>query len=742
MKLGTGNVVRADAVKKLYRVTLCVSPYSELTAVPVGGLNAISGENGVVSCESYAIGDHVLFAYFPALADSPTEIAWIIGRVPRTTEYKEERKEQDRAHILPSTVSKLLTQNTSVDVNKTLQESIFLGDYSGIGNFPIDVSSGDYTVAGERTLLSVSDYGITLSADKAKIFFDSILGGIKQSSTLYDRYTLGESCRTQYYNGHIVHTRKLNCNPKDGITKGGESKFPYREQFSDLLYCYSQELLDNKGRPITNLAHNLDGSIVMRAANSIKIERTVRIPNRCLRKDDSLISTVEKEADLPKQTKDSPLNAVNNSDWTEKGLIDGSDDILTCLLDAASKTDWEAPIKNSNVKFKNNVIDADYEVADGKSGIDILPDGTVLIRDAWGSEIRMGHGNVQIAAANNLTTIAGRDQLAIVSGVSALSAGKGVEVGTAEGNIAICASKGDIKATANNNITTCATDYKEHVSGRKESNINISYAEYSIKEERVFSYANTVANSLQLSGQAQCIITSNACGINLVSNVISIAASYIVAHGNLAMNMAKYTIKNVVKLDNTTTNVVVPASAGRIYTSGDIFSEGSIVTKGLIWSNTALYTSGNVACVTIAAKNKYIAGVSGLNSQKFSLSDVCKKPLYEPTQAMHKELLGWWKKIFTQEEKDRLKHVFTKWSGAFKIIEPLFSRGGKTKNKVSPATCSAGSNKVSYIYPGERFWRFDGLVTMTKTDLKDIVDRESITIHGCDALKLNEPNDI
>jgi hypothetical protein len=741
--LGTGIIARADAAKKLYKVTLNISPYSELPAVPVGGLNTLTGENGVVSCTSYAIGDHVLFAHIPVLSEKQSTVAWILGKIPRTTEYKDNRPDAEKWRLFPSIVSDLVANSVNNTVNTTLQEDIYLGNYSGVGNFPIDDSSGDFSVGGERTFLNVGDYAVNIITGRSKLLLDSTLGIIKQSSLLYDRFTLGESDRTQYYNGHLIYTRKLNSNPKILTEhKNSDSKFPYREQFSDLIYGHREELLDSDGRPLTQLAHNLDGSVILRAANTITLERTVRIPNHSINKDDSFSVTTPKDAASDnKQTKKEPFKAIlNNPDWAGKGIIDGSDNIIETIFDMAGVTSWEAPASNSNIKFKNCVVDDNYEVADGRSGLDILPDGTILIRDAWGSEIRMGHGNVQISAANNLTTISGRDHLSIVSGVSSTSAGNGIELGVSDGNIAVGASNGTIKV-ASKDVTLSANTYKEHISSIRHSKAHITNTEVDIREERIKVLSTTAAHIMQINSEEQCTITTKGCGITLANNLISMGATLVDVHGNLAVNKEKYTVEDVVRLDNTTKDLVVPG------TQAYILSAGGVITDGVVYSNSSVFACEGCYADLIAAYNAprhktYGYGIYKLTSKpgKQKQNNIWKKSC-GLKQYFSKDLLNLMKSTFSQTALKSIGAIFTRTSRAFKIIQPLFSLSGKGKTNTKPATCLDKNGNVSYIYPGKSFWESDGMVTISTT-VTDVLDRGNITVTGCKQLKLNTPNNL
>ena len=79
----TGDIVRADQGKKLYKIVYSLSPYLEDYAVPINGLHTLPDTSGITYCESFSIGDHVIYLCPDSDTYMTNRVGWIIGRVPK-----------------------------------------------------------------------------------------------------------------------------------------------------------------------------------------------------------------------------------------------------------------------------------------------------------------------------------------------------------------------------------------------------------------------------------------------------------------------------------------------------------------------------------------------------------------------------------------------------------------------------------------------------------------------------------
>ncbi len=76
-------------------------------------------------------------------------------------------------------------------------------------------------------------------------------------------------------------------------------------------------------------------------------------------------------------------------------------------------------------------------VAAGTSGISLLPDGSVVLRDAWGSQITMSGGSIVISAANDVVVQPGRTALTLAGQHVVVKAHENIEIEANQGSVGI-----------------------------------------------------------------------------------------------------------------------------------------------------------------------------------------------------------------------------------------------------------------------------------------------------------------
>lgn len=721
----TGDIVRADPIKKLYKVVYSLNPYMEKYAVPIGSMHTIPNTSGVVMSTAYAVGDHVLYLCPDQDTARDNPVVWILGRVPKDITYTDEYTSSPARDLLFPRLKKL-TSDLYPALTDLLQDDGFVDStYSARENFPYDVATGDYSIIGENTRLNIGDYNIILGAGESELFVDSLLGVITQSSNLYNRYTIGESTRTQCYRGNLVYTKKLTGSIEQGKLPINKAIFPYREQFSDLIYGHRAEILDSANRPISQIHKGLDGSLSIKTVGKLSLQRTVYMDNMAL----SVEEAVSSGDPLDVPTVVDPVAPIKElPDWLGDKLIDGTDDIINTMLRAPSEDEWETPEGTETVTYKDYYTNTDRKVSKAASGLFLEDDGTVVIRDAWGSEFRMGHGNVQIAASNNMTTIAGRDNLTIVSGVHAVTANNGLEFGVSAGDIAIHTKEG-IRLGCNE-LSTSANKVIEAVDDTKVCKYKHVYTEAENSSARVTNSAEIITNNIQISGENSLTLSSRACGMTLTANAITMGASAVTVHSSIIADRGDFTL-DVGGLDYKRRTITCSPSQVSLLVSGHIQAGESIFSNGSIQSAAGVYAN------TMAAHNvTSLGGIYKLRSRIKENNALDSRNTFKVYSGFTEDVANAIK-LLLKEGTTNIKRIFRMSSKAFKIINPIFSvlRG---RYKISPAACSTSSGEVSYIYPGKQFWEKDGLVSIS-SDIDPKTERK-ITVTGCAGLMLNVPN--
>lgn len=115
------------------------------------------------------------------------------------------------------------------------------------------------------------------------------------------------------------------------------------------------------------------------------------------------------------------------------------------LLDASEnsyKAETPVTVEDPGTKEKSEF----YSTA---SGIRQLPDGTIVISDGWGAELRMSHGNITISCANDIRILPGRDCVEMVPRNKVINAGVDLYAEASNGSMYLKAEH-QLKALAGN----------------------------------------------------------------------------------------------------------------------------------------------------------------------------------------------------------------------------------------------------------------------------------------------------
>lgn len=725
--LRTAVVLGADQSKKLYTVQLCDNPPDIRPAIPLGGLHTFSNDTGVVSFVSYNIGDKVLVVS-PSAANSRTNFCWIFGLLPLEA-YSGDPDDYEEFSIFPGELSKLSTQLSSYR-NDILQTPEFLYGYDAREHSPIDLKLGDWSVNGENTLLSVSDHNVTIKSGKALIFTDSIFNSITESSLFRSIYTAGERTRTRYYLGNLLFTREISGNMDDSYSK--EPIFRHQEQLSDVLHGYRRAVLNEDGAPISLHTEELNGRVSTLSAGVVELGRSCNIPWYSLKKD-TLVTTNGGEG-LPETTPEDPLEYVNNSeDWLKNQLYGEPGTVYETTFDLANETEWEVPDTEDTSSFYDPYTQEEITVSNKKSGITCLPDGTILIRDGFGSEIRMCHGNIQISSANNTTILSGRDILQIAPGMVVSNAGEGIELGSGKGAISICTP--DAIKVSSKKYSLSTYESIRVVEDKDVFKSNILNIQSNVGTLVGKASMTVVSPDTRISGDSRVAINTAMSAMCFEGNGITLGATVLSVHSDIQVATGKFTLSDTMTSNYESKDVIVPVTAGTVTVGGTV-----VVNKNLA-VNDSIQTPAGIYSKFFAAKDvPAMAGVYTLKKapEKVNLPNIgkeYKKTLGETVKSILKSL----KEYFTEKALSLAKKVFTRESKACKIYNPPFGMNGNGGGSIQISSCSAGSGEVSYIYPGKRFWENEGLVTEEK-DRVNMSDNRGLSYAGVMSVSVSKTN--
>ena len=572
--LRTAVVLGADQSKKLYTVQLCDNPPEIKPAIPLGGLHTFSNDTGAVSFTSYNVGDKVLVVCPDDLWEARSSLCWIFGLLPLldTQDPPEDLEEYSEFSGILSKLSASLPPLR----NDILQIPDFLHGFNAREYAPADLEAGDWSVNGQNTLLSVGDHNVSIKAGKALLLYDAVYNSITESSLFKNTYTAGESSRLQYYLGNLLHTRELSGDFTESCKE--DPLFRFQEQLSNVVHGYRRAVVTDGKEPVTLHTEELNGCVNTLGAGIVRIGRSCALPWYTLNKV-SILTTNGGEGIHPEDV-NKPLQPLDDSDdWDKFQLYGEVGVVYETTFDIASETEWEIPDIEDTSSFVDPYTGEELEVANRDAGLTCLSDGTVLIRDGFGSEIRLCHGNIQISSTNNTTILSGRDILNIAPGMIVSNSGKGIELGSSEGDIAVGAKKA-VKVSGND-YTISTVNSTRIVNGKDVTKASVCSLEsdlITLVSKR--GTISAVAPELRLTGEGQVILSSSQAGFVLSGNALIGGAQVVTIHGNIQVSKGKFTIASSTNSEYESKDIVVPASAATVTVAGQLLVDGLVATNG------------------------------------------------------------------------------------------------------------------------------------------------------------------
>lgn len=755
LSLDTGIVVLANPVLNWYQIrpSITLEEYPQFIDATVLGGQSFSVA-GVQQQPTYQVGERVLYVWLTdTLQQQCIAQAVILGKLDVAQAF--------RSNALQSMFHNGLNyRNTDFYDTHRIQydRASYIRDFSNSG--PIDIWSGDWSVHGKQTGLLLSDDYTGLRAGQAAILLNGLDRRLEETSLLRTVNTIGSTEDLCIVNKSLIYVSKRAGNPLDAYGNGfAESDVEvkpqdaawtplYRslEQEGDILY--GQELVmrapDGK-TPVSVVRRGYDGSLRHTTAFAISLEKRVdthvfEYKGSRLERDDAL-QNAERNAEEP------TAYLQQSPDLWEDG----------CIRDT-----WEevyAFVDENSAQASDELIDVFedefgvHKTAANKSVIRQLPDGSIVLRDAWGSEIRMSHGNIQLSSANNLTTIAGRDRLDIVSGVQSIAAGRGIEFGTAEGDVLI---KGhhDVKIAGGFDGDGSTTIESKGASGvllNGNSAVYLSGKDITLISKDPASSDYMGGGSIQLlNGSGPVVLAGSqvqaygTTGVQLVSNntALMVSGGQIVAGCSVFQSTGNITACSgdvtavVPNLNRGTTSTI---TAAKSY-SPSVVVEGGVTAQTVIQCNGPIMTRDALMGDNVYARHpndektlvKLRSNIQQANrptSQSERISNSLSRISTQISTALSAiDIKSFLSRLF----------AFTHTSKAYEIQEPVFSAKGSGGTAFTGVTAIDNRSNLTYIYPGEAFWTSSGMTAWTEDWL--VGEPPEQTVKAVNGIKLNTPN--
>ena len=583
---------------------------------------------------------------------------------------------------------------------------------------------GDRVLEGRNTLLRVSDELIQILGRRCGIHINSVDSSVELHGITQSQSFIGKTTRSIIANDTVTHIEGTAGGVDSAYNKQTETEKSMRETVEgDLAYGKVSTLFSDTGVPLSQEQHRHNGEQFFKSATGFLFEKTTAIDAYRPAVGRSILHdpNIREVGGLPGEYRE-PFDRITESkNWKAANGDKNEQDYVRKPGDG-----------NDSEKTATDAEGYPVPVFEGKASWGVLPNGGFVIRDAWGSEIRMCDGDIQISAARHLKYITGQDQVGIVGGVSSLQAGKGIAAGTTTGNIDVSAasefiahSKASLKLCSDLQIDVLAEQdikLKSVTGGVAASGVNMGLV---AEEELSISGAKTY-----VTGSSDALLASPAAAVRC-TGTLSMGSADIRVFGDLRMSDNEYAIGEI-------NGIKIKCGRG----AGNITTPGSVYVDNYVGVNTGLTVrgAGYFGSLSTADAQKVEGGYGFSGKLKSAPSKV---GISNPATGsgvtanyIPKLLAG----VAGMTKSTVLDMLFKFKESMVAFIRPIFCDKHENKAKISSPTTVDIQGKKRYIYPGEVFWTSKGVQTINnlntaKNVLQEQVD--SAPTQGAAELKLN-----
>lgn len=551
-------------------------------------------------------------------------------------------------------------------------------------NITNDIIPGDYVQRSKQAYTLLDDISYTVGTDLTRTWHSAVTGEITNNCMLQQNYSVYSDSTSYIINESILKLDKYSGNPYDagldtvsitttGLEAKTKPKYSYVEAFGDIIdgnYRTRYTKKDPSKKAVeTTFIPTWQEHIDMSGAYRLNSTKSIHI---------GLVPTHENE--------DSPsFTAIDCTGTHFKPSMDSTVKLQPQMLpefeasSAVAPQEWE--------KSANNIVK--------QSGVFFEEDGSVLIRDAWGSYILMKGGNIQIHSENNTFITSNRDILVFSGGVESHVAPQGFQLESVNGDI-IINTGAKVKFNSSDlhiNSTYLRVDNKAQVLFNspvitigKETTTWLT-----IGSSKAPAIIDSYTAQYTLIGSSIVVGTDSGL-FNFSNNACELTASVRVG-GNIIVGDTKYSVK----LDNDTRQY--KGSGGSLY-----LCSGGITAAYGITSTTGSIVAPYIIGETCASKSGIMAKVTN-----FSL-DSNKTALAHTAQTSTRNI-----SIRTSKIADSL----VKLTDSKEYISQSCCYRAEPYEVMNGVAISVGAID-GYLYPGEPFWVSNGIQTYSiKTENKN-----------------------
>lgn len=336
-------------------------------------------------------------------------------------------------------------------------------------NRPRDVHPGEATDVNEnRVGVTKNMYGVELSGGASYVRVSRLDDEIRMRSTNFQKWTnhefdwefndggyISAEGRNYSYQGELLGSVGLQGpslkKPEDLKDLSPRPRTRWWKGFLGNLFSWftvrARQTPDGVDETLVSVHASQGGNLMVRSTGGVSLEKYPRIPVP-----KRLKNPWDPEGDKEKDVKHEPFESFEVEDPHSRGLAEASkmaweQKTMYQRFDELKK-DFEVPNEEDVVPPGNQDLDpqgseelkqADYMLR--KAGVFIGDDGSLILRDAWGSEVVMLGGNVLINTPGNVIMTANKDIVSIARQSVIIRGTEAAEVSSEEGDTRVHAKK-------------------------------------------------------------------------------------------------------------------------------------------------------------------------------------------------------------------------------------------------------------------------------------------------------------
>lgn len=743
-----GQIVLANPHLNFYQLRPSLSISNVPRLINATSLGTMAGRwKGVGTQDSYQVGDSVLYVWVQnVIQDQLANQAFILGKCSPDHTFA--------ATSLNTMFNGLNIWNCGLyDVQLTqLQRTPYMYDFNSNGFG--DIFAGDWSVHGKQTGILVSDEYMGMRSGMASIKLDAFSRRISEASLLRSVNTIGSEEDVKLYNDKIVLMSRFAGKVKDAYggfvtdnpfavtaTYAGQDDekkpaFQVQNTISDSLYAQEENIVADEDKTLASDQRRFDGIRTISSKTGLSLERDFDL-NR-YRYEGRRIEFEQLEEE---RTIDDPQAVLEKSEKWKKREQEPTQFLYTPVAEAAPED-----VKTPTALFTDEL--GEHYAATGKAHIRLLPSGGISIMDAWGSEILLEGGNVQISAANNLIRLVGRDEVGIVSGVWSTAATTGVELGASNGSASMFGKtaagvasegtttlEGDKLYSYGHTAAVTSGSALQFISRLEgaSNNSNGAGIQFFAEESNITASAGQILMSADTSFTAR----GNTAAVSLFQTSAVVGAARTQLTGGLLIKNGSFDVS--VPDANKEKPDTITIGGGTSY----IACDGYAIINDTIKGNSGAVIVGALTANSVSAARKSSNG--GVFDARFPRSSRLPGSFASSVTNLTKNIANAVSKTYNNIKNSiirQLRFGFKLSSmGSVCVNEPKFSSMSSGTISITPVSTVDGSDNVTYIYPGESFWMKDGMFSYTERSviMKSPEDTEEKKRTGAVNIKVSPP---